>query len=88
MINNHDFTILIDLRASDSYIDLKFVEMLKFPRRKYEKSWLVKLATRAKRKVVDLVKSCPMDMNGISTKAYVNILPLGSYYYLICMDCL
>jgi hypothetical protein len=41
-----------------------------------------KLAIGAKRKFVELVKSCPVDMNGISTKEDLNILPLGSYEYL------
>jgi len=34
-------TILIDSRASHSYIDPKFVERLCLPRSKHEKSWLV-----------------------------------------------
>ena len=42
MINNHSFTILIDSGASHSYIDPKVVEILKFPRRKNGKYWLVK----------------------------------------------
>jgi hypothetical protein len=86
MINNHAFTILIDSRASHSYIDPKVVERLKLPRSKYGKSWLVQLATRAKRKFVGLVKSCTVNMKGISTKEYLNILPLGSYGCLFGMD--
>jgi hypothetical protein len=86
MINNHSFNILIDSGSIHSYIDHKVVEILKLPRRKHEKSWLVQLATGAKRKVVELVKSCPVDMNGISTKEYLNILPLGSYDYQNGMD--
>jgi hypothetical protein len=86
MINNHAFTILIYLGASHNYIDPKVVEILIFPRSKHEKCWLVELATRAKRKVVELVKSCLMDMNGISTKEDLNILPFGSYDCLIGMD--
>jgi hypothetical protein len=33
-----------------------------------------------------MVKACPMDMNGLSTKADLNIIPLGSYDCLIGMD--
>jgi hypothetical protein len=44
------------------------------------------LATGTKRKVIELVKSCSIDMNGLSTKAELNVLPLGSYDYLIGMD--
>jgi hypothetical protein len=62
------------------------VEIFHLPRSKHEKSWLVKMATGAKRKVVELVKSCPLDMNGLSTKENLNILPLGSYDCLIDMD--
>jgi hypothetical protein len=44
------------------------------------------LATGTKRKVNEMVKSCIMDMNGMNTWAYLNILPLGSYDCLIGMD--
>ena len=86
MINNHAFTILIVLGDSHSYIDPKFVEIFQLPRIKHEKYWLVQLATRAKRKVVELVKSCLVGMNGLSTKEYLKNLPLGSYDFLIGMD--
>jgi hypothetical protein len=86
MINNHAFTILIDSGASHSYVDPRVVESLQLSRSKHEKSWLVQLATGTKRKVTELVKSCPVDMNGLSTKAELNILPLGSYDCLIGMD--
>jgi hypothetical protein len=56
MINNQTIEILIDSRASHSYIDPNMVERLHFPRKKHGKSWLVQLATRAKRKVNELVK--------------------------------
>jgi hypothetical protein len=62
------------------------VESLHLIRRKHEKSWLVKLATGTKRKVTELVKSCPVDMNGLSTKVDLNILSLGSYDCLIGME--
>jgi len=48
----------------------------------------VQLATEAKKKVVELVKSCPLGMNGLNTKEDMDIFPLGSYDYLIGMDCL
>jgi hypothetical protein len=86
MINNQPFTILIDSGASHSYIDPRVVESFQLSRRKHEKSWLVQLATGTKRKVIELVKSCPVDMNGLSTKVEFNVLTLGSYDYLIGMD--
>jgi hypothetical protein len=86
MINNHAFTILIDSRYSHSYIDPKVVERFQFPRRKHGKSWMVQLSTGAKRKVIELVKSCLVDMNELSTKEDLNILPLGSYDCIIGMD--
>ena len=33
-----------------------------------------------------MVNSCLMYMNGLNTRAYLNILPLGFYDYLIGMD--
>jgi hypothetical protein len=86
MINNHAFTILIDSGASHSYIDPRVVESFHLSRIKHENSWLVQLTTGTKRKVTELVKSCPVDMNGLITKVELNILPLGSYDCLIGMD--
>jgi hypothetical protein len=86
MINNQTIAILIDSGSSDSYIYPKMVESFHLLRRKNGKFWLVQLATSAKRKVNDMVKSCLMDMNGLNTRENLNILPLGSYDYLIGMD--
>jgi hypothetical protein len=86
MINNQTITILIDSGASHSYIDPRMLESLHFPRSRHGKFWLVKLAVGAKRKVNELVNSSPVDINGLSTRAKLNILPLGSYDYLIGMD--
>jgi hypothetical protein len=85
IINYQTFAILIDSRDIHSYIDPNMVKSLKFPRRKHGKSWLVQLATGARRKVIKIVKSCLIYMNGLKTKADLNILPLGSYDYLIGM---
>jgi hypothetical protein len=85
-INDQPIVILIDSGASHSYIDPKLVERFHFPRSKLGKSWLVQLATGAKRRINELVKECPMDMNGLSTKEDLNIIPLGSYDFLIGMD--
>jgi hypothetical protein len=46
----------------------------------------VQLATGARRKVNEMVKSCLIDMNGLNTREDLNILPLGSYDCLIGMD--
>jgi hypothetical protein len=62
------------------------VERFQFPRSKLGKPWLVQLATRAKRKINEMVKEFPIDMNGLSTREDLNIIPLGSYDFLIGMD--
>jgi hypothetical protein len=86
MIINQNITILIDLGASHSYIDPKMVESLHLTRSKHGKSWLVQLDTGAKRKVNEMVNSCLMDMNGLSTREDLNIFPLGSHDCLIGID--
>jgi hypothetical protein len=86
MINNRPLIILIYSGASHSYVDPRVVESLHLTRSKHEKSWLVQLATGTRRKVTELVKSCSVDMKGLSTKAELNILPLVSYDCLIGMD--
>jgi hypothetical protein len=85
-IDNHPIAILIDYGASHSYINSNIVEIFHLQRSKHKKSWLVQLATGAKRKINELVKDCPIDMNGLNTKVDVNIIPLGSYDCLIGMD--
>jgi hypothetical protein len=86
MINNQPFIILIDSWDSHSYIDPRVVESFHLLRSQDEKYWLVQLAIGTKRKVTKLVKSYPMDMNRLSTKDELNVLPLGSYDCLIGMD--
>jgi hypothetical protein len=86
MINNHAFTILTVSWSIHSYIYPRVVESFQLSRSKHENSWLVKLAIGTKRKFIELVKSCPVDMNGLSTKVELNILPLGSYDCLIRID--
>jgi hypothetical protein len=84
--DNRPIAILIDSRASHSYINSNIVERFHLQRSKHKKSWLVQLATRDKRKINELVKDCPIDMNGLGTKVDVNIIPLGLHDCLIGMD--
>jgi hypothetical protein len=39
-----------------------------------------------KRKIIEIVKDCPLNMNCVSTIIDMNIIPLGSYDVLIGMD--
>ena len=52
----------------------------------HNKSWLVQLATRTKRKVSEVVEKCPLVMDGLITCVDLNVLLLGSYDVLIGMD--
>ena len=57
-------SILIDPGASLSYISPGIVEKCRLQKSKFQKSWLVQVATRMKRKVTELVKNYEIDMNG------------------------
>jgi hypothetical protein len=85
-INNEPIKILIDSVAIHSYINDNIVEIFHLQRSKHNISWLVQLAMRDKRTINELVKYCPIDMNGLDTNVDVNIIPLGSYDFLIGMD--
>ena len=37
-------------------------------------------------KIIEFVKVCPLEMNGMKTFEYLNIIPLGSYEVFIGMD--
>jgi hypothetical protein len=85
-IHNQPITILIDYKDIHSYINSNIIEIFHLQMIKHNKYLLVQLATWAKRKISELVKDDPIDMNGLSTKVDLNIIPLGSYEYLIDMD--
>lgn len=85
---NQSISVLIDLRASLSYVGLQVVEIcnLKKKKEKYKTTWLVQFATCTKRRVTIQVKECPLNLNEYMTMVDLNTLPLGSYDILIRMD--
>ena len=85
-LNQTLISILIDPWASLSYISPELVEKCKLLVENFAKSWLVELATSAKRKVVSFVKNCTVKMDQFETFVKLNVLPLGSYDMLIGMD--
>jgi hypothetical protein len=86
VISNHIVPILIDPSSNLSYVAPQTVDKCKLQQVKHAKSWLVQLATRTKRKVTKVIPTCQFIMNGLSTEATLNILPLGYYDMLIGMD--
>jgi hypothetical protein len=86
MIANHLISILIDPGSNLSYISPQTIEKCKLQQVKHVKSWLVQLATGTKRKVTKVIPACQFIVNGLSTQATLNMLPLGSYDLLIGMD--
>ena len=86
MIQNFSISILIDPGFSLSCISPSIVEKCKLSLQKFEKSWLVQLATGTKQKVVNYVESCNLMMNQFETWVKLNVLHLVSYDVLIGMD--
>ena len=62
------------------------MEKCKLTIENFDSSWLVQLATGAKRKVTCYVKECALLMDDFKTTVKLNVLPLGSYDLLIGMD--
>ena len=62
------------------------VEKCNLSLKKFEKSWLVQLATGNKKKVVNYVENYEIFMSHLKTQIKLNVLPLGSYDVLIGMD--
>jgi len=87
-ITNQTVSILIDPGASLSYVSPKIIEKCQLSSMKLKTSWLVQLATGAKRRATTKVENCPVEITGQSTKVNLNILALGSYDVLIGMDLL
>jgi hypothetical protein len=78
--------VLIDPGATLSYITPDVVELNKLKKQKHEKYWLVQLATRTKRKVVNFISNLEFSLDGQNIRTNMNILPLGSYDMIIGMD--
>ena len=53
---------------------------------KHRRSWLVQLTTGTKNKVSEMVKKCPLVMDGLVTRADLNVMPFGSYDVLTGMN--
>jgi hypothetical protein len=79
---------LIDFGANHYYIHPKIVDILHLEKSKLEKSILVQLATKIRRRINERVKSFPINMNGVGTIFYMIIIPLKCYGILIRMDCI
>ena len=62
------------------------MELYQLAREKDVRPWWVQLATEAKRKVIDCVSNCEIQLQDHKTKIDLNILPLGSYDMIIGMD--
>ena len=85
-INQIPISVLIDPGAILSYIYPNLVEKCKLPVENFTSSWLVQLATGAKRKVISFVKNCTVKMDQFETSVKLNVLSLVYYYMLIGMD--
>eukprot|EP00253_Pinus_taeda_P019619 PITA_19619 len=82
-IFDYTIAVLIDPRATLSYVSPKVVEKCKLQTVKFKEPWLIQLATGAKRRVLAKVNNCPSKIAGQSVMADLNVLPLGSYDVLI-----
>ena len=69
-----------------SYISPRVVDLCNLVPKKFDKSWLVQLATCTKSKVTSIVRNHKIMLNDFLTHVNVNIFPLGSYELLIGMD--
>jgi hypothetical protein len=85
-IINQPITILIDSREIHCYIDPNIVDRLYLGKNKLGKSSLVQLDIGTKRRIHDMVRSCPISLNGVNTSTDLNTIPLGSYDVLIGID--
>ena len=79
-------SVLIDPGSTHSYITPRVVEICVFKKLRHNKSCLVQLVTRTRRKFSEVVRKCLFVMDGLVTCANLNVMPLCSYDVLIGMD--
>jgi hypothetical protein len=73
-IHDTRISVLIDPGATLSYITPDVVELNKLKKQKHAKSWLVQLATRTKRKVVNFISDLEFSLDGQKIRTNMNIL--------------
>ena len=86
MIAKQAVSILFNPSASLRYVSPKVIENYQLQSIKFPKPWLVQLATRAKRRVIERIEHCPITISGQPIHVDLNIHPLGSYNILRGMD--
>lgn len=85
-IFDHTISVLMDPRATLSYVLPKIVEQCKLQVLKFKNPWLVQLETGTKRRVLAKVNDCSLEIAGYSSVVDLKILSLGLYDVLISMD--
>jgi len=78
--------ILTDLGSNYNYAIPKSMDKFCLSKELHLKSWLVKLATCIKKQAHQWVRTCVVDLNGMSTTTHLNVLVLGSYNMLFGID--
>eukprot|EP00253_Pinus_taeda_P029843 PITA_29843 len=86
MVVDQLVSLLFNPGASLSYISPKVVEKCQLQSSKFNKPWLVQLATGKKRRVSAKTKHFPITVSGQSIHVDLNALPFGSYDVLIGME--
>jgi len=69
--------IFIDPTTSLSYISPKIVDLCHLQDSKFKKPWLVQLTTGEKRRVVEKMQNCPIELVGQPINIYLNVFPTG-----------
>ena len=84
-IDNRTMSIFFDSGSSNSYVAPSVVWNCYLKKINLEVVGLVQLETGTKRKFTKIVIRCPLEMKGLNTLAYLNVITLGSYDVLIGM---
>ena len=73
-IGNIIVSILIDSGASNIFVVASVVLNYSLKKSNLEVAGLVQLTSRTKRKVIEIVRQCPLEMNGLNTLVYLNVI--------------
>lgn len=85
-IFSYPMSILMDPRENLSYISPNIVEFCHLQYIKFKNLWMVQMATEAKKRVLEKVKNCLVELADQLIRVNLNMLPLGSYDVLNGMD--
>ena len=86
MTSRKSIFVLTNPRSTLNYVSCNTIDQCNLKKTKHAQSWLVQIAIGTKRKVTKTINQCFIKIYQMNALVNENMLPLGSYDFMIGMD--